>query len=418
MKAAVLTIGDELLNGQTIDTNSAWIGQELNKIGITLVSKLSVGDTDKDIRAGLEYCYQHASLVIVTGGLGPTNDDITKQSLATFFDCDLTFSQVTYDRIVAYFEASNRQPTDAHRQQCYLPSKAELVTNERGTAPGMWMNKGRKFLLSMPGVPSEMKGLMLNGGLEKIAALNPDQQIHHHIIQTVGIGETYIAEKIKDIVARFPDYISIAYLPGLGSVKLRLTAIGPDKNLLIAKNESFGKKIADLLGDPVYATGAKTLQQTVGEIAKNSKLTIGTAESCTGGHIAQLIASVPGASSYYKGSVVAYSNDIKENILNVSSETLKEEGAVCESTVKQMVSGLVNHLNVDVALAVSGIAGPTGGSKEKPVGTIWMAVGNKEKVISKKLQLSKTRDLNIKYTNVLGLDLLRRFLLSNHELEN
>lgn len=410
MKAAILTIGDELLNGQTIDTNAAWMGRELNLIGVSINSKLSVGDEAQAIREGLDYSFRHASLVIITGGLGPTKDDITKQCLADYFDDELTFHQQSYDRIEAYFRSTKRQPTEAHRQQCHMPSKAELIENQRGTAPGMWFAEGDKFLLSMPGVPSEMKGLMKNGGLNKIDAVNTQQNIYHYIIQTAGMGETYIAEQIADVVASFPEFLSIAYLPGLASVKLRLTAIGSDAGQIKNETEALGAKIVSILGDAVFALGNSTLEEVIGQIAIEKGLLLGTAESCTGGNISRLLTSIPGSSAYYKGSIIAYANDVKMNELNVSEDTLNNHGAVSEETVTEMVKGLITRLQVDVAVAVSGIAGPSGGTPEKPVGTIWIAVGSGTRLKTKKLQLVKNRDLNIKYTSVIALNELRRFL--------
>ena len=410
MNAAILTIGDELLNGQTIDTNAAWMGQELNLIGVSVVSKLSVGDEAQAIKDGLDYSYQHASLVIVTGGLGPTKDDITKKCLADYFEDDLTFDQGSYDRIEAYFSRTNRKPTEAHKLQCHMPTKAELIENQRGTAPGMWFAEEGKFLLSMPGVPSEMKGIMKYGGLSKIDAINTRQNIYHYIIQTAGMGETYIAEQIDEIVASFPDFLSIAYLPGLASVKLRLTAKGPDAAQIKTETEAKGARIVGTLGDAVFALGNSTLEEVVGLLAKEKGLSIGTAESCTGGNISRLLTSVAGSSAYYKGSIIAYANDVKMNDLQVSKDTINTHGAVSEETVTEMVIGLINKLHVDVAIAVSGIAGPTGGTPEKPVGTIWIAVGRKDDIVTKKLQLTKNRDLNITYTSVYALNALRRYL--------
>ena len=410
MKAAILTIGDELLNGQTIDTNAAWIGQELNLIGVSIASKLSVGDEAQAIKDGLDYCFRHASLVIVTGGLGPTKDDITKQCLANYFEDKLIFHQGSFDLIEAYFSRTNRPTTKAHRLQCHMPSKAELIENRRGTAPGMWFAEGEKFLLSMPGVPTEMKGLMKNGGLSKIDAVNTQQNIYHYIIQTAGMGETYIAEQIEEIVTSFPDFLSIAYLPGLASVKLRLTAIGSDAVQIKNDTEALGAKIVSILGDAVYALGNSTLEEVVGQIATEKGVTLGTAESCTGGNISSLLVSVPGSSAYYKGSIIAYANDTKMNDLNVSEDTLNNHGAVSEQTVIEMAKGLITRLGVDVAVAVSGIAGPTGGTEDKPVGTIWLAVGSKDRLVTKKLQLFKTRDRNIKATSVLALNELRKYL--------
>ena len=375
MKAAILTIGDELLNGQTIDTNSAWIGIELAKVGVEVAAKMSVSDQDESIRMGLDVLYKSAAVVLVTGGLGPTQDDVTKKSLAKYFEDELVFSNETYDRLSNMFEKRGRKPLEAHRQQCMLPNTAELIINKRGTAPGMWMQKGGKYLLSMPGVPAEMKGIMTDGGLDIIAKLNPDIHIDYRIIKTAGIGESMIAERIADILKSLPAYQSIAYLPGRASVKLRLTAIGSDAAQIESDNDQVAFQIKEILGDFVYASGDHTLQEVVGQLALQKGWMIGTAESCTGGHIAQLITSISGSSRYYKGSVIAYAIEIKTDILGVSTVVLQENGAVSEPVVRQMVLGLIDHLGVDLAVAVSGIAGPTGGTPEKPVGTIWMAVG-------------------------------------------
>lgn len=410
MKAAILTIGDELLNGQTIDTNAAWLGQQLNKIGVQVITKLSVGDERPDILNGLDFAFQQSHLVIVTGGLGPTQDDITKKVLAEYFEDELVFSEASYELIENYFNASGRQPREAHRLQCYMPSKSTLLTNRRGTAPGMWFENDGKFLLSMPGVPSEMKGIMLDEALDKISSKNPNFHIRHYIIQTIGIGETVVADKIAHILSELPSELGIAYLPGIASVKLRLTGKGVDRTFIDEKVEYFGHKIAEQMGSYVFGFGETTIEAAVGAIATSKGLSIGTAESCTGGLISSRITSISGSSNYYKGSIIAYSNEVKSKHLKVGALTLAEEGAVSESTVSQMVVGLVEELEVDVAIAVSGIAGPTGGSKEKPVGTIWVAVGSKKRVVAKKLQLTKNRELNIQYTTTIALNQLRLFM--------
>jgi len=408
IKAAILTIGDELLNGQTIDTNSAWISQELGSFGIQITCKMSVSDQEKAIRHGLDTLYVDANIVIVTGGLGPT-----KRSLANYFGDELIFSEKTYDRLAAYFSKRGRTPLEAHRQQCMLPKSAELISNDRGTAPGMWIAHDERYLLSMPGVPSEMKGIMHNGGLERISALNTDTHIDYQILRTIGIGESMVAERIRPILQKMPDHIQIAYLPGIASVKLRLTAVGQNKELLETSNALVAEQIKEELGDYVYGEGDLTIQEVIGQLARERDCMIGTAESCTGGHISQLITSISGSSSYYKGSVIAYANEVKTNILGVSLDDLEQHGAVSEPVVQQMVKGLIDHIGVDLAVAVSGIAGPNGGTPTKPVGTIWIAVGDKTRTETKKLSISKNRELNIQYTAVYALDLLRRFLQKN-----
>ena len=415
MKAAILTIGDEILNGQTVDTNSSWLGKELNNIGVSIVARLSVSDTHEAIMNGLDIVFQYADMVIATGGLGPTKDDVTKKALADYFKDELVFDQGTFDRIVSYFEKSGRKTTNAHHDQSFMPSKAQLLINSRGTAPGMWFEENEKILLSMPGVPTEMKGLMLEHGLERIASLNNTQHISHFIIQTAGLGETYIAEAISEILEDFPSELSIAYLPGMSTVKLRVTGIGPDKKYIEEQVNFFGHAICHHLDDAVFGLGDISLPEVVGIKAKEHQLTIGSAESCTGGHIAHLLTTIAGSSEYFKGSVVSYDNEVKTELLGVKQETLDMNGAVSAETVTEMSQGALKVLDIDVAVAVSGIAGPSGGSADKPVGTIWIAVANKDKVTTKKIQLAKNRLLNIKYTSLHALNELRKFIMKEYK---
>ncbi|MCL4161550.1 UNVERIFIED_CONTAM: hypothetical protein GTU68_012781 [Idotea baltica] len=409
--ATIITIGDELLYGQTIDTNSAWIGQELSKRGVAVKERIAVGDTHEDIIDALTRATSTADVLIITGGLGPTKDDITKKAMADFLNVGMHFSQPTFDRIKNYFSKIGRSTTEAHREQCMMPDTVDLITNQRGTAPGMWFDyKGTK-MLSMPGVPHEMKGIMKDQGLSRIQALSPDFHIIHHILRTAGTGETFLAQEIEDVVSDFPEELSIAYLPGLASVKLRLTVQGDDLNKIIAILEIYSKRIEQKVSSWLYTSEDKELEEVLGEVCKSKGIKIGTAESCTGGKIAQLITSVPGSSSYFEGSIVSYSNKIKQEALKVSPSTLETHGAVSSETVKEMVKGAIDSLGVDVAVAVSGIAGPGGGSKEKPVGTVWVAVGNKNRILAKKWQLVKNRELNIRYSATVALNQMRLFIL-------
>ncbi len=414
MKAAILTIGDEILNGQTLDTNSAWLGRKLHEIGISVEMRLSVGDTHEEIINGFDQLFVKVPVVISTGGLGPTKDDVTKKAIVEYFKDKMVFNQQVYDRIVDYFEKTGRKPTKAHKAQSNMPQKAVLINNNHGTAPGMWLQDDKSILLSLPGVPVEMKGIMIDGGLTKLEALNSSQKIHFRVIQTVDLGETRIAEQIEDILEEFPPEIQIAYLPGLGAVKLRLTGKGEDDDYLKSQLEIFNNRIAERLGEVVFGYGEIKLEEVIGQIAIEKGLTIGTAESCTGGAIASRITSVPGSSAYFEGSVVSYSNDIKSEILGVDKYTLESKGAVSKETVEQMVQGLIRTLSVDVAVAVSGIAGPNGGTPDKPVGTVWMAVGNKQRIVFKVVHLAKNRNLNIQYSVIKALDMLRLFMLDTN----
>ena len=410
MKATIITIGDELLNGQTIDTNAAWLGQELNGIGVDVCAGMTIKDTKEAISAAITTASTNSDLIIMTGGLGPTRDDVTKQAIADHYGDDMIFNQENYEVILDLFKRIGRTPKEAHRAQCYMPSSATLLKNKRGTAPGMWFEQKGTILLSMPGVPGEMKGIMRDGGLAKIQAANPGYHVIHHIIKTAGQGETFLAEAIQDIVDQFPSEMSMAYLPGLANVRLRISAKGTDRQRLEGLLQEVAPQIETKVAKWTYAIGDKELQEVIGELCVAKGLKIGTAESCTGGKIANLLTSVPGSSAYYEGSVVSYSNRLKESLLGVSTSTIKTHGAVSEATVRQMVLGSIDTLGIDISVAVSGVAGPGGGTPEKPVGTVWIAVGNKQRVVTRKWQLAKDRKLNIQYTANIALNQLRLFI--------
>ncbi len=413
MKAAIITIGDELLNGQTIDTNSAWIAQRLNEIGVSLKTKYSVADEHDEIISAIHQVDDEVDIILTTGGLGPTKDDITKKAIADYLNVGMDFSQETYDRIVDLFGTRGIPIRQAHHDQCYMPSGSTLLTNARGTAPGMWMSNDKVIILSMPGVPYEMKSIMTEGGLAKIKSLVKDSYIKHYIIQTAGIGETSLAAMIEDIVEDFPPEVSIAYLPSLANVKLRVTAQGSGETRIIELYEHFGRLVHERVAQYTFGTGATTLPEALGQLCKDRKVTIATAESCTGGGIAHQIIAIPGSSSYFLGTIVSYANSVKNQVLQVKKETLKNHGAVSEETVREMISGLLRCVPADVGVAVSGIAGPGGGTAEKPVGTIWIAVGSKEKVETHKLQLVKDRQINISYTINFAMNKMRLFIEEN-----
>lgn len=414
MKAAIIAVGDELLNGQTIDTNSAWLAQRLNEVGVQVLFKQATADQHDEIIEALERATSKVDLILMTGGLGPTKDDITKKSIADYVGDEMVFDQGTYERIENLFTARGLSITDAHRQQCYMPSSTTLLSNPRGTAPGMWIERPDFVILSMPGVPNEMKAIMNAGALQRIKEKYKGQVIEHSIIQTVGIGETRIAEAIDSIVESFPSTISIAYLPSVGSVKLRLTGKGDNENTIQSELEDFTQQIVNTL-DPkyIFGFGNISLAESLQKLCINKNVKVATAESCTGGGISHRITAIPGSSAYFMGTVVSYANDVKTRVLGVSQQTIDNEGAVSESTVVQMVKGVTQLMNVDVSVAVSGIAGPEGGTPDKPVGTIWLAVGNEQIVKTKKLQLVKDRKINIDYTIVAALNELRLFVEDN-----
>ena len=411
MDVQIITIGDEILIGQIIDTNSAWIGQLLNKYGFRISKITTVGDGEKEIFDAIESAMDQSDLVLLTGGLGPTKDDITKKVIADYFGVEMKFSEETWEKIQKFFKHIGRSTTPAHKQQCYMPANVNLLYNKMGTAPGMWFDKGNKVLVSMPGVPYEMKYLMEHQVLPKIKDQFSTTPIAHRTIRTAGMGESKIAERVQKIEERLPDFIKLAFLPSLGHVRLRLTGMHESESKLHQILDKKVKEIEAELSDIVYATEDITLEEVVNKKLIESGLTIATAESCTGGYVAHRLTSISGSSAYFKGSVIAYANEVKMQQLNVSAKTLEEHGAVSEAIVKEMVDGCLKLLQTDLAIATSGIAGPTGGTPNKPVGTIWIAIGNKDKIKTLKLQLGKNRLKNIEYTSNMALNVLFKFLI-------
>lgn len=411
MKAGIITIGDELLIGQVIDTNSAWIANKLNEIGVDIQEKVSVSDEKQAIHDTVNRLLNSVDIILITGGLGPTKDDITKKALAEYFKMEMVFHQQTWDRIQGLFARWGRSTTPAHKEQCYMPESAELLTNKMGTAPGMLFRMEEKMIFSMPGVPYEMQFIMADSVIPLLIEKNKSSAIVHYTILTAGEGESRLAQHIDDIAEALPAYIKLAYLPGLGQVRIRLTGRGTNKEILGLEIQQFGVQIENRISEFIYGYNFDSLEELVGKLCKEKRLRIGTAESCTGGKIAHKITSVPGSSAYFMGSIIAYSNDVKKSILGVKENTLVHHGAVSEQTVVEMLAGLFKVLPVDVGIAVSGIAGPDGGTPEKPVGTIWIAYGSKDKIYTYLLQASKNREKNIDYTTSYALNLIRKFLI-------
>jgi nicotinamide-nucleotide amidase len=410
MNVRLLTIGDELLIGQVVDSNAAWMARHLNAIGARVLGKETVGDSEEEIAEALRRALDKADVVLMTGGLGPTKDDITKKALAAFFGEGFVFSQETYDHIVRFMTRLGREASEVHRDQCFMPQSAVLLRNRMGTAPGMWFEHEGKVLASMPGVPYEMEYIMEHEVLPRLQQRFPASPIIHRTFSTAGEGETRIADRLKELEDSLPNEVKLAYLPGLGQVRLRLTARGADAVELQRILDQQTQRLRDLLPDLIYGQDEETLEEVVGKMLKARNWTIATAESCTGGFLAHRITSLAGASDYFKGSVIAYSNEVKTRLLGVKDETLLHHGAVSEQTVVEMAAGARALLGVDVAIAISGIAGPGGGTTEKPVGTIWIAVGSAEKTIAHRLQLGKDRLKNIHYATIFALNLAWKFL--------
>ncbi len=416
VNAHLLTIGDEILIGQIIDTNSAWMSRQLNLIGVSVNGKSSVGDTRADIISGIEHALSLADIVLITGGLGPTKDDITKKTLADMFESGMSFHQETFDRISAYFQKVGRPMPPSMRDQATLPDKAIILVNKVGTAAGMWFERDGKVLVSLPGVPFEMEYLMTNEVLPRLKSKFVSRPIVHRTLLTAGEGESAIARRLEDFEETLPAYIKLAYLPALGQVRLRLTGVWPgeihpdSEAVLTNEVENYTATLRNTIGDLVFGAEIQTLQGVVGEKLRALGLTLSTAESCTGGYISHLITSEAGASDFFTGSAVTYSNEMKISLLGVNPETINAFGAVSEETVREMAEGAVKNLGSDVAIAVSGIAGPGGGSPEKPVGTVWIAVSNGARTTAQTYIFGRDRGKNIQMAGVYALNMLNKFL--------
>lgn len=407
IKAEILAIGDELLYGQIIDTNSHWISQELDKIGVRVVRRTTVGDNKASMMAAFADAEKRADIVLMTGGLGPTNDDLTKPLLAEYFNCDIQLVPEALEAVRTFFEKRGRELTNLNRLQAHLPTKCTYVPNEVGTAPGMWFEENGTVWMSMPGVPHEMKKLMTDFVLPKIKEIFPLPIIYHKVVKTVGIGESWLADLIRDWENNLPENIKLAYLPSLGQVKLRLTAFGDDYDELQAAVETQIDLVKPYIEKYIFGYNKETLEESIGRLLKQADKKVALAESCSGGYISHLITSIPGSSKYFQGALVPYHNEFKNKILGVDQGTLKNFGAVSEQTVIQMSEHIRKMFDADFGLASSGIAGPEGGWAEKPVGTVWIACAMEGKTITKKLQLTQDRMLNIQLTAVAALNMLR-----------
>jgi nicotinamide-nucleotide amidase len=417
VRAEIITIGDEILFGQIIDTNTQWIGSQLTDIGIRPVRKTSVGDKKEDILAAFSEASKRVEVVIVTGGLGPTKDDITKHTFCEYFGSSLEINEEALALITEFFAKRGRVMTDLNTQQAALPTNATYIPNLWGTAPGMWFEKDGVIYVSLPGVPYEMKSLMEFEILPRLKKRYNQNIIIHKSIRTIGIGESFLAAKIADWEDALPEHIKLAYLPHFGQVKLRLTGSGTDQTLLSQELQVQVDQLLPLIGENVFGYDNDELETVVGTLLLKHHATIGTAESCTGGFVANQITNVPGASRYFEGSIVSYSNEIKKTILGVSPETLELHGAVSEETAREMAEGARKVLNTTYAISTTGIAGPDGGTPDKPVGTVWIACATPTETVTQLLKLSNTRKINVELTSSYALNLLRKTILKAEQIE-
>lgn len=413
---AIITIGDELLIGQVIDTNSAWMAQQLNAHGFSVIRRVAVGDVWNEIWQALDEESRKADIILITGGLGPTADDITKPLLSEYFGGKLVLDEATLEHVTYLFEKVFKRTgplLERNRKQAEVPDVCTVLKNEVGTAPGMLFEKNGKLFFSMPGVPHEMKWLMEHHVIPIIQKRFFPGSIEHRTILTAGIGESYLAEKIKDFEAALPAFVKLAYLPNYGMVRLRLTARGDDPVLLKNTVDRLHRELQVLVSDVMVVNEDVSMEQVVGSLLKQQGKTLTTAESCTGGNIAHLLTLNPGSSAYFTGGIVSYDNRIKQQLLGVTDTTLQTVGAVSEATVTQMANGARELMHTDYAIAVSGIMGPDGGTAEKPVGTVWIAVAGPKQTETRLLQFRFDRRRNIELTSIQALNLLRQVLLQN-----
>jgi len=410
MLAEIITIGDEILIGQIVDTNSAWMAQQLNNAGIRVKQISSVSDDRQHILNALAEASERAEIIMITGGLGPTKDDITKKTLAEYFGVGFVESKGALENVYRIFEKYNRPMLEVNRQQAQVPENCEVILNKNGTAPGMWFNHKGKIYVSMPGVPFEMMYMIEEEVIPKLKATFKLPVIIHKTILTAGEGESFLAEKIADIENDLPPYIKLAYLPKLGQVRLRLSADGDDAAFLKQKIDEFSARIVERVGNAVVAQEDISLEKALLDLMAEKRLTLSIAESCTGGYLSYLLTQHAGSSKVFLGGAVSYSNELKENLLGVKDETIIKYGAVSEETVIEMVKGALSNFKSDFAIAITGIAGPDGGTTEKPVGTVWIGVASAERSFIKKFTFGSKRAQNIERSAITALSMLNTLL--------
>ena len=415
MTSEIITIGDEITIGQVIDTNSAFIAEELNKIGIEITRITSVSDNKDSITGALDNAKEKADIVIITGGLGPTGDDITKNTLAEYFGSTLVLNQVVLDRIKEFLLSRSMEVTERNIKQAELPDNCKIIMNDYGTASGMWFEKKGKIFISLPGVSYEMKSMIKNDIITEFKRRFKLPFIIHKTILTNGTTESEMADRLNSWESSLPPGIKLAYLPSPGILRLRISGTGNDKSKLEKEINNRYDELFKLISDYIFGHEDDRIEEITGNLLAKNNLTVAVAESCTGGKISELLTSIPGSSAYFKGSVVAYSNEIKTRILGVSENNLKKFGAVSEEVVKEMAEKTLKLYNACFAVAISGIAGPSGGTDMKPVGTTWIAVTSKDETVTRKFSFGEHRGRNILKASFTALNMLRKLILSTIE---
>ena len=407
MKAEIITIGDEILIGQIVDTNSAWMGQQLNLLGIEVYQVTSVHDNRDHILKAISEAEQNADLVLITGGLGPTKDDITKKCLCEYFDTELVYHSEVFEHVQSLLSSRNVVINQLNRDQALLPESCTILHNSAGTASGMWFERNGTIFVSMPGVPFEMEAIMTEEVFPRLVGLGITQSIVHKTVLTIGLPESMLAEKIEKWEDALPDFIKLAYLPSPMMVRLRLSGYGTDESAITAEIDRQVKTLLTIIPEAVFGFDDDNLGIALGRTLTAMGKTLGVAESCTGGNIAHFLTSNSGSSAYFKGGVVAYSNEIKNRLLDVSMDVIDAVGAVSQEVAEAMALGARKVLDVDYAVATTGIAGPDGGTEDKPVGTVWIAVAGTSGVTSKKYIFKHNRERNIIRTTHTALNMLR-----------
>lgn len=417
MKAELIIIGDEILIGQIVDTNSSWICKQLEEIGIQVHQISTIGDEEKTILDALSLASSRSEIILMTGGLGPTKDDVTKKTLVRFFNSELVLDQAVLKHVEGIFQKYNKPMPLDNKSQAEVLAISEVLFNNAGTAPGMWIHSKDKYYVIMPGVPTEMKYLMSHEVLPRLKRTmgrTVRQQIN---ILTAGLGESFLAEKIRPIEDRLPSYIHLAYLPSFGEVRLRLSAIGEDEARIGNELAAFSNEIKLCLEDYFINDTNESLQVSLIKIMREKGLTLSTAESCTGGLCSHLVTTVPGSSEVFLGGIISYSNEVKVNSLGVRQETLDEFGAVSEQTALEMVVGVQKEFNSDYSISITGIAGPGGGSPEKPIGTVWIAVKGTRNVVSRKFTFGFLREENMMKAAKNALIMLYRLIENENQIK-
>ena len=403
----IITIGDEILYGHILDTNAKWLSKNLNELGVKTNKISTIGDNYIQIKDILQSSIKENDIIILTGGLGPTNDDITKKCLNDFFKGKLVTDNYTLSHIKKIFKKRNLDLTKKNRDQALVPDNCKVLHNEYGTAPGIAFEKDNKLVISLPGVPYEMKSLFEDKCSKIIKQKFSLSIIHHRTIKTVGIGESWLSDLISEWEKNLDDNISLAYLPSIGRVKLRLTGRGNNLYKIKSAIDKEEKKVLPIIKKYIYGFDNDELESCVGNLLIKYKKTLSIAESCSGGYLSHLITSIPGSSKYFLGSIVAYNNNVKINNLNVNKRNIKKFGAVSKEVVEEMANNVRIKFNSSIGISTSGIAGPSGGSEEKPVGTVWIGYSDKNKTLSKKLVLTNRRDINITLSSISALNMAR-----------